>query len=191
LNNFEEGAALVAPFFMHLKLLVMNQENLSRFVQLFTLNDAEATQRVSERLALALQDPEAYQEQFSEELAERDITTEIPVQELHDVALIDTLLNEDLVFESDWQDSAAWLVVGINEILEQQRRTRWADEPARPAMTGPEALDIIQDLLEPCGLALVLLTFNSDSHALSVVADAQAEETRQLAKELGFKITVY
>jgi hypothetical protein len=191
LNNFEEGAALVAPFFMHLKLLVMNQENLSRFVQLFTLNDAEATQRVSERLALALQDPEAYQEQFAEELAERDITTEIPVQELHDVALIDTLLNEDLVFESDWQDSAAWLVVGINEILEQQRRTRWADEPARPAMTGPEALDIIQDLLEPCGLALVLLTFNSDSHALSVVADAQAEEARQLAQELGFKITVY
>lgn len=182
---------MVAPFFIQLKINTMNQENLNRFVRLFTLNDAEATQRVSERLALALRDPAVYQEQFAEELAERDITTEIPAQELRDVALIDTLLNEDLVFESDWQDSAAWLVVGINEILEQQRRTRWADEPARPAIMGPEALDIVQDLLEPCGLALVLLNFNSDSHALSVVADEQAEETRQLAKGLGFTLTVY
>ena len=169
----------------------MSQENLSRFVQLFTLNDADATQRVSERLALVLRDAAAYQTQFAEELAERDIVTGLPAQELRDVALIDALLSEELVWECDWQDTAAMLIVGINEILMQQRRTRWPSEPARDAVTGPEALDIVQDLLEPAGLALVFLTLDSDSYALSVVADAQAEEARQLAKELGFGVTVY
>ena len=169
----------------------MNQENLSRFVQLFTLDNAAATKRVSERLALALNDAAAYQQQFIEELAERDVMAKLPAQELRDVALIDALLNEELVWECDGQDTAAWLIVGINEILMQQHRTRWPDEPARGAVTGPEALDIVQELLEPCGLALVLLTLDSDSYALSVVADAQADEARHLAKELGFGITVY
>ena len=49
----------------------------------------------------------------------------------------------------------------------------------------------MQDALEAVGLALVLFTLDSDSHPLSVVADAQAEEVRQLAKELGFGVTVY
>ena len=171
----------------------MNQENLSRFVQLFTLNNAEATQRVSERLALVLTDAAAYWEQFAEELEERGIVAQLPAQELRDLALLDALLSEELLWESDWKDSATDLVYGINETLTQQKRTVRLSEPAsgRATVTGPEALDIVQDLAEPTGLAVVLFTLDSDSYALSVVADAQAEETRQLAQELGFGITVY
>ncbi|GAA4027117.1 hypothetical protein GCM10022409_08860 [Hymenobacter glaciei] len=171
----------------------MNQETLSRFVQLFTLNNADATQRVSEQLALVLRDPAAYQEQFAEELAERGIVAALPAQELRDLALIDALLAEELLWESDWKDPASELVYGINETLMQQRRTHWLDEPAlaRATITGPEALDIVQDLAEPAGLAVVLFTLDSDSYALSVVADAQAGEARQLAQELGFGIKVY
>ena len=171
----------------------MNQENLSRFVQLFTLNDAEATQRVSKRLALVLTDAAAYREQFAEELEERGIVVKLPAQELRDLALLDALLSEELLWESDWKDSATDLVYGINETLTQQRRTVRLSEPAsgRATVTGPEALDIVQDLAEPAGLAVVLFTLDSDTYALSVVADVQAEETRQLAQELGFGITVY
>ena len=171
----------------------MNQENLSRFVQLFTLNDTEATQRVSERLALVLRDPATYQEQFAEELDERGVVAVLPTQELRDLALIDGLLSEELLWESDWKDPATDLVYGINETLTQQKRTMRLSAPAsgRATMTGPEALDIVQDLAEPAGLALVLFTLDSDSYALSVVADAQAEEARQLAQELGFGVTVY
>ena len=171
----------------------MNQETLSRFVQLFTLNDVEATQRVSERLALVLRDPATYQEQFAEELDERGIVAALPTQELRDLALIDGLLSEELLWESDWKDPATDLVYGINETLTQQKRTMRLSAPAsgRATMTGPEALDIVQDLAEPAGLALVLFTLDSDSYALSVVADAQVEETRQLAQELGFGVTVY
>jgi hypothetical protein len=171
----------------------MNQENLSRFVQLFTLNEAAATQRVRERLALVLTDPAAYQEQFAEELEERGVETALPAQELRDLALLDALLSEELLWESDWKDSAADLVYGINETLMQQRRSLWLDAPAsgRATVTGPEAVDIVQDLAEPAGLAVVLFTLDSDSYALSVVADAQAEETRQLARELGFGVKVY
>ncbi|MFC6225135.1 hypothetical protein ACFP2F_17945 [Hymenobacter artigasi] len=170
-----------------------SSENLSRFVQLFTLNDAEATQRVSERLALVLRDPAAYQEQFAEELEERGIVAALPVQELRDLALIDALLAEELLWESDWKDPAADLVYGINETLTQQKKSMRLHEPAsgRATVTGPEALDIVQDLAEPVGLAVVLFTLDSDSYALSVVADAQAEEARQLALELGFGVTVY
>ena len=136
----------------------MNQANLSRFVQLFTLSDANATQRVSERLALVLRDPAAYQEQFAEELEERGIMAALPAQELCDLALIDALLSEELLWESDWKDPAADLVDGINETLTQQKRTVRLNGPAtgRGTVTGPEALDIVQDLAEPVGLAFAV-----------------------------------
>jgi hypothetical protein len=166
---------------------------LPQFIQLFTLADADATQRLTERLALVLRDPAAYQEEYAEELAERGIETALPAQELRDVALIDGLLGEELLWEADWTDTAADLVYGLNETLAQQGRSERLDEPARgrATTTGPEALDIIQDLLEPLGLALVLLTLDSDSHALSVVAEAQVEEMRRLAQQLGFGLKVY
>ena len=168
-------------------------KELSRFVQLFTLNDADMTQRIAERLALVLRDPAAYQEQFAEELEERGIVAALPAQELRDLALIDALMSEDLLWESDWQEKAGEIAEGLNEILTQQKRTLLL----RPATLlgrrepGPEQLDTVQDALEPLGLALVLFTMDSDSYPLSVVAEAQAEEARQLAKELGFGVTVY
>lgn len=194
----------------------MNQENLSRFVQLFTLNDAEATQRVSERLSLVLQTPKTYYEQYAEELAERGITDglqeekpndligviaqhifaksgQLPLQELRDIALIDALTIEDLVWENDWEDAAFEMADGLNEVLTRQQRGYLlpTDSLAGGRKQGPEALDSLQDALEEKGLALVLFAWNGDAYPLSVVADAQAEEARQLAQELGFGATVY
>lgn len=169
----------------------MNETALTQFVQLFTLTNAEATQRVSERLALVLRAPEAYLEQFADELQERDITVTIPVQELRDVALIDALLSEELLWEADMNDPLADLVYGINETLTEQGRPERLDEPGRQTATGPEALDAVQDALEPLGLALVLFRLDSDAYALSVLSNEQAEEARQLAQELGFGIAVY
>ena len=168
-------------------------DSLTAFVRLFSPADAEAAERITERLALVLQDPAAYQNEYAEELAERGIVGALPAQELREVALIDALLSEELLWEADWNDPVTDLVYGINETLAQQGRPGRLTEPVagRHATTGPEALDILQDMLEPLRLALVLLTLDSDSHALSVVADAQAEEARRLAKELGFGITVY
>jgi hypothetical protein len=171
----------------------MNQDNLTQFIQLFTLADDEATKRIAERLSLVLQDPASYQSHYAEELAERGVETTLPAQELRDVALIDGLLSEELLWEADWQDPTGDLVYGLNETLAQQGRTERLAEPtgARAATTGPEALDAVQDLLEPLGLALVLLTLDSDSHALSVVAEAQVETLRSLANELAFTLMVY
>ena len=165
-------------------------DSLIAFVQLFTLTDADATQRTTERLALALRDPTAYQAQYAEELAERGMDGgALPAQEVRDVALIDGLLSEDLLWESDYQDPAAETAEGLNDILERQQR------PARLRLTstgkGPEGLDALQEALEPLGLALVLLTLDSDAYPLSVVAEAQAEDARRLAQELGFGVTVY
>lgn len=163
--------------------------SLTAFVQFFTLTDAAATQRIEARLALVLRDPAAYQAQFAEELAERGMEATLPAQELRDVALIDALLSEDLLWESDYQDLAAETAEGLNDILERQQR------PERLRLTttvrGPEALDALQEALEPLGLALVLLTLDSDAYPLSVVAEAQAENARQLAQEAGFMLTVY
>lgn len=165
-------------------------DSLTAFIQLFSLADAAATQRIEARLALALRDPAAYQAQYAEELAERGMEGgELPAQELRDVALIDALLSEDLLWESDYQDPTAETAEGLNDILEQQQR------PERLRLTaagkGPEALDALQEALEPLGLALVLLTLDSDAYPLSVVAEAQAEDARRLAQELGFGVTVY
>jgi hypothetical protein len=171
----------------------MNQAHLTSFIQLFTLADNEATQRLTERLTLVLQDPAAYQTQYAEELAERGIEMALPAQELRDVALLDGLLWEELLWEADWTDPAADLVYGLNETLAQQNRSERLAvvAPGRHVSAGPEALDLVQELLEPLGLALVLLPLDSDSHALSVVAEAQVDELRNLAKELGFSLKVY
>jgi len=162
---------------------------LPAFIQLFTLADAEASQRIEERLSLVLRDPAAYQDAYAEELAERGMAEALPAQEVRDVALIDALLSEDLLWESDYQDLAAETAEGLNDILERQQRP----ERLRLASAGkgPEALDALQEALEPLGLALVLLTLDSDAYPLSVVAEAQAEQARELARELGFGMTVY
>lgn len=164
--------------------------SLNDFVRLFAFSDVEAAQRIEVRLALALRDPAAYQAQYTEELAERGMEGgKLPAQEVRDVALIDALLSEDLLWESDYQDPAAETAEGLNDILEHQQR------PERLRLTsagkGPEGLDALQEALEPLGLALVLLTLDSDAYPLSVVAEAQAEDARRLAQELGFGVTVY
>ena len=172
----------------------MNQDALIRFVQLFTLADADATQRVRERLELALRDPAAYQEQdlYADELAQRDIVTELPAQELRDIALIDALTSEDLAWESSMREPIELLVEGLNEVLAIQKRPEIEKSAlAGRRNAGPEVLDYLQDVLEPKGLALVLFTLDSDSYPLGVVADAQADEARQLAQALGFTLIVY
>jgi hypothetical protein len=162
-------------------------------MQLFTLGDQEATTRLVPRLALVLADSTAYHAQYGEELLERGIEGDLPMQELRDVALIDALLSEELVWEADWQDAADYLAGGLNETLARQGRPAHLDEQALGArrLVGPDALDALQDALEPLGLALVLFTLDSDSYALSVVADDQAEQARQLAAELSFTLAVY
>lgn len=184
-------------FFVRILLLYLTflafMDSLNAFVQLFTLADVEATQRIEARLALVLHTPAAYQDEFAEELAERDIITDLPAQELRDVALIDALLSEGLAWESSMRDPSEALAEGLNEILALQRRKSLLDELALASHrnNGPEILDDLQDALEPLGLALVLLTLDSDSYPLTLVADAQAEKARQLAKELGFELAVY
>jgi len=168
-------------------------DSLNTFIQLFTLADAAATQRIEARLELVLRDPAAYQEEFAEELAERDIITDLPAQELRDVALIDALLSEGLAWESSMREPTEALAEGLNEILALQRRKSLLDESALASHrnNGPEILDELQDALELLGLALVLLTLDSDSYPLTLIADAQAEDARQFAKELGFELAVY
>ena len=170
----------------------MNPGLLNQFIALFTLADADAAARIGERLRLVLHDPAAYQSQFADELEERGIETALPAQELRDLALIDALLSEDLAWESAWEESADDIAAGLKYILKQQNRSH-ALPPALAGRRepGPEQLDTVQDALEVQGLALVLFTLDSDSYPLGVVADAQAEEARQLAKELGFGVTVY
>ena len=171
----------------------MTPNPLHQFIQLFTLNNTDATERVSERLALVLRDPEAYQAQFAEELEERGIEEVLPAQELRDIALIDALLSEDLAWESAWEESAEDIASGLNEILKQQNRSHALKPKTLVSRrdAGPEQLDTVQDVLELLGLALVLFTLDSDSYPLGVVADAQVEEARRLAAELGFTLTVY
>ncbi len=171
----------------------MDQSAVIEFVQLFTLADSGATQRVAERLALALRDPAAYQAQFAGELAERGMAGALPPQELRDVALIDALLSEDLAWESDWQDLAADVAEGLNEVLARQNQGKSLQPGALPrrGQPGPEQLDAVQDALEPLGLALVLLTLDSDSFPLAVVAEARVDALRRQAPALGFELVVY
>jgi hypothetical protein len=173
----------------------MNSNTLQQFIQLFTLVDAAATQRITDRLALVLRDPQAYRTQFADELDERGIaaTSKLPAQELRDIALIDALTIEDLAWENDWKETAAEMAESLNEILARQQRGFTLPTNTLPGgrSLGPEALDALQSTLETVGLALVLFTLDSDSYPLGVVADDQVEIASSLAQTLGFTVTIY
>lgn len=171
----------------------MNQEILRPFIELFTLTDQDATGRIAGRLELVLRAPAAYQKEFAEELVERGMEGGLPAQELRDVALIDALLSEELIWECDWQDSGPDTAEALNELLAHQNRVPALHHATLASFrkAGPEMLDALQDALEPAGLALALFALDSDSFPLSVVAEAQAESARQQAQELGFTLTIY
>jgi len=166
--------------------------SLADFIRFFTRDEVPAA-RVAERLTLALREPAAYQNQFADELAERGIKAPLPDQELRDLALLDALLAEDVAWEADWQDTAADMAEGLNEVLTRQGQVMRLRPNVLPktGAAGPEQLDAVQAALEPLGLALVLFALDSDSFPLGVVAEAEAERLRGSARELGFGLTVY
>ncbi|NVO30804.1 DUF6630 family protein [Hymenobacter lapidiphilus] len=163
---------------------------LLAFTNIFTLGDTAATQRLAGRLDLVLTDAAGYAAQFAEELAERGIENEIAPQELRDIALIDALLAEDLAVECDWKETAGEIIDSLNHVLAQQGRARVleAQHTGTDEELGPEQLDLVQDTLEPLGLALVMFDLDGDSYPLSVVAQEQAEELATQAQQLGFKL---
>ncbi|MBT2559460.1 hypothetical protein J7E24_16865 [Hymenobacter sp. ISL-91] len=163
---------------------------LLAFINIFTLGDTAPTQRLAGRLDLVLTDTAGYAAQFAEELAERGIEEELPPQELRDIALLDALLAEDLAVECDWTETAGEILSNLNHVLARQGRAPVPETPGIGADEdlGPEQLDLVQDTLEPLGLALVMFDLDGDSYPLSVVAQEQAEELATQAQQLGFKL---
>ncbi|RFP63946.1 hypothetical protein D0N36_16850 [Hymenobacter lapidiphilus] len=163
---------------------------LLAFLDIFTLGDTAATQRLAVRLNLALTDAAGYATHFAEELAERGIESEIAPQELRDIALIDGLMAEDLAVECDWKETAGDMLSSLNDVLTRQGRPLLAEVPdlGTDEELGPEQLDLVQDALEPRELALVMFNLDGDSYPLSVVAQEQAEGLTTRAQQLGFKL---
>ena len=164
--------------------------DLTAFLNTFAVGDPTVTPRLVARLALALTDPAGYAVQFAGELAERGIEGAVEPQELRDLALLDALLAEDLAVECDWQETAGQMVENLNYVLTQQGRQPLVlpQQPDAEDELGPEQLDLVQDALEPLGLALVLFALDGDSYPLSVVTQDQTENLLQQADQLGFKL---
>ena len=167
----------------------MNAE-LSAFLNTFAVADTTVTQRLVARLELVLTDPVGYAAEFAGELAERGMEGAVDPQELRDLALIDALMAEDLAVECDCQETAGEMAEILNYVLTQQGRQLLAQPQDLGAEDelGPEQLDLVQDALEPRGLALVLLTLDGDSYPLSVVTQDQTENLLSQAQKLGFKL---
>lgn len=164
--------------------------DLSAFLNTFAVADTTVTPRLGARLELVLTDPAGYAAEFAGELAERGMEGTVDPQELRDLALIDALMAEDLAVECDSQETAGQMAESLNYVLTQQKRQLLvlpANLGAEDEL-GPEQLDLVQDALEPLGLALVLLTLDGDSYPLSVVAQDQTENLLAQAQQLGFKL---
>ncbi len=171
-------------------MLTSMHADIAAFLNTFAVADAAIISQLAARLHLVLTDPAAYQAQFAEELAERGIEGAVDPQELRDLALIDALLAEDLAVECDSQETAGEMVESLNYVLARQGRQLliMPSNLGAEDELGPEQLDILQDALEPLGLALVLLTLDGDSYPLSVVEQEQTENLLTQAQKLGFKL---
>ena len=170
----------------------MPHASLPHFLQLFTLTDATATERLTARLALVLHDPAAYQAQYAEEFSISSRTELMEPQYLRDQALSEGLLNEELLANCDWKESAAEMAEHLNDVLTRQgRHEQLAVEPESDDYeVGVEQLDMVIEALEPLGLVLVEFDSGSDSYWMTVVAQEHAGLLRELADKLGFQLSL-
>lgn len=169
----------------------MENSSLPQFLQLFTLTDTAATERLTARLELVLREPVAFQARYAAEFSAAVGATVLEPQYLRDHALSEGLLNEELLANCDWKESAAEMAEHLNDVLERQgRRERLdvEDESDDDYDVGVEQLEIIEEAVDKLGLVLVELDSGGDAYWLTVVAQEQAGLLRELADKLGFQL---
>ncbi len=157
-------------------------------IELATLFASDPTLR--DEIALALNDPAAYLQQFAERLSERGIETERP--DLAWFALLDGLKARELAAELDWKSSAKDVLYGLKTLVNVPRDVwdGYAEECDR--RVDPDRDSFVECYLQiadlrtsPHGLSMVTLDSGGDSYVAALLETAKVARATELADKAG------
>ncbi|OAB45522.1 DUF6630 family protein [Paenibacillus glacialis] len=140
---------------------------------------------------LAIDNPNRYFEEHSEQLNERNIDEHS--EELPWIALVDELIENGLAYEIDWKEASQDICEIIDYLLERNNFPpldwKWLDEVQYEELLTEQVLnEVSQKLKERC-ITLAYLDVDSDSYVLITVADKEIEGLKRLAIEAGKRIS--
>ncbi len=149
------------------------------------------SEQVAGEVAQALDQPDAYVEQWGERLLNRCI--EEPTPDLAWIALVDALGEHGLVWEIDWKQEIETTLFAVHSLLDcrgwllpaADRRLEQAIQTEHDTF---QQLIELHDWLRPHGLVLGHLDINSDSYVLIVVREDDFTEIGLLAKASGYTL---
>lgn len=157
-------------------------------IELGTLFGADST--LNDELALALDDPAAYLQQFAERLSERGIETVRP--DLGWFALLDGLKARERAAELDWKSSPGDVLFGLKTLVTLPRDgwDGYTEECDRRVDLDRDSLvecylQIADLRTSPHGLSVVVLSSGGDSYVAALLETAQVARALELAGEAG------
>jgi hypothetical protein len=142
----------------------------------------------AEQVRLAVDRPDAYLEQYAEQLGNRGIDEVIP--HLPWIALVDGLDARDAMREIDWKSDIEDVLWNLDQLaaLRPMRPDRWdelQDEDGDERLPE-ETLPLIGQRLLGEGLALATIDIDSDSYVMIVLPASKLKEAEQLAELAGY-----
>ncbi|KMM75748.1 hypothetical protein ACP93_09800 [Xanthomonas sp. NCPPB 1128] len=134
-------------------------------------------------VALAIEAPSRYLQQFEDPLFERGI--EEPHQVSPWLALVDGLISRGLCTEVDWKVDAADLAHALGELRPLAGMRDVLSPLAASQTRNEEALTLAARCLQVQSMALLHLDIDSDSYPLLVVPADRRDAVLRMAEALG------
>lgn len=167
-------------------MIKMNNRALVKISEKLAFGLDEITSTVK----LAMENPQQYIGEFSDELEDRGISE--PFEALPWIALVDALIEHQLADEIDWKEENDDIIEVIDQLLQRKQlpRVDWTSlhNEHDDETSTDEFLEAISVKLEEQSMALAYLDIDSDSYVLIVVKDHEISELKELAEEAGFNI---
>jgi hypothetical protein len=141
---------------------------------------APKAKRLAADLALAFHDAAAYIAAHAERMDDRGIDE--PSADLPWIALVDALVDAEVLVEIDWKTDAEDVEWAIGKLAKQLRLPP-ADDPDDDDRSTWELLELAGIALRERDLQLAHLDYGADAYALVVVPRARFAELARLAKQ--------
>ena len=173
-------------------MMLPNKFSYAEKITRLFFNDS-LSQRV---VMMSLTSPDNYFKDHEEELYNRGI--EKPFEGLFWIAVVNRLIQNNMLAELDWKDYGYSIVVAVKKILNTDTEVSKAiiekldDLDIKPDADVEETMPLVNKVLNQYGLSLIQLDIDSDSYPLTIIEAEKIPIARELTSTSGIgKVVSY